>query len=89
MDPEGNGATMNEGAEGGPGPPGRGKDKQSALNSEAARRSWNARRSGGRARCDIKTSLCTKYVLLYMFTYCKLDKCNRERCLICLSVSGE
>jgi hypothetical protein len=30
-----------------------------------------------------------EYVLLCMLTYCKLDNCNRERRLICSSVSGE
>jgi hypothetical protein len=50
---------------------------------EAAKRSWDARRSGGQAQCDIKTSLCTEYVLLCMLTYFKLDNCNRERCLLC------
>ncbi len=29
------------------------------------------------------------YVSMYMLTYCNLDNCNREWCLIYLSVSGE
>ncbi len=33
VDPGGNGATMNERGEGGPGPPGRGEDKQLVSNS--------------------------------------------------------
>ncbi len=33
MDPGGNEATMNERVEGGPGPPGRGEDKQLVSNS--------------------------------------------------------
>jgi hypothetical protein len=89
VDPGGNGVTMNERGEGGLGPPGREKISSQFPTVETGRRAQDARRQGGRAWCDIKTSSCTEYVSMYMFIYCNLDNCNHEWRLICLTVSGE
>jgi hypothetical protein len=77
VDPEGNWVTMNEWAEGEPGRLAENKINSQLPTVEAARRS-----QGFQKIRNIKTSLCTEYVSLYMSTYCKLDNCNRERCLI-------
>jgi hypothetical protein len=89
MDPEGNGVTMNEGAEGA-------WPAQRGVRLAVSSQQWKrldvhrkARRTRGGARCDIKTSLCTEYVSLYISTYSNFNDCNREQCLIQFSVSGE
>jgi hypothetical protein len=47
------------------------RDKMSSQfpTVEAARHSWDVRRQERWVRCDIKTSLCTEYVLLYTVCY--------------------
>jgi hypothetical protein len=70
VDPEGNGVTMGEGAERGPGPP-----VGSNISSQSAARGWQdvhggAERTARRARCDIKTLSCTEYVTLCTTVHC-------------------
>ncbi len=89
VDPGGNGATMNAGGEGGPGPPGGREDSSWYPAVETVRRSQDARRQRRRAQRDIKASLCTEYVSMYALICCILNDCNREQYLTCLSVPGE
>jgi hypothetical protein len=56
---------------------------------ETDRRSQDARRQRRQPRCDFKASSCTEYVSLYVLICCNLNDCNREKCLIVLSVSEE
>ncbi len=91
VDPGGNEAPMNMGEGGGPGlPGGGGGEEMSSWHPavEEGKRSQDARRHRRRAQHDIKTSSCTEYVSLYVLICCNLIDCNREQCLICLSVSG-